>query len=406
MENFMTERSEDMQTSREIDWTDDEAVVKAARPDEELSAEDWRGGYLVCDVKRNGWPAVNANAYGHTKKRAWATLREVDEVTQAFERLHNPSLKPPAPAVQTKEADQAYDPANAVIHACGLLDVIKQEWGSAWTEHDQKTRNGLSAAVSILTPPAPAEETRLPERPKWQGGDYRPHYRKRYADAYMDHLESLIKNSPQTQLATEKHYRKLAAEEVIHWRAIADQAIAERDRYKSFGDEFIWGEDNPNEYESELSKANARAEAAEAKLAEQAKVRQLLADSLNFILPCNSQDPDMHEDECPEGHEFECGTCEHRHSVQRLLSTPSVAAEPEETNEDTTDVRMVRPVGGSVLGSEEADLVPLPITDDRDLDYIDPRLRGSADLIVKSALGAVSTILGSISSIPPAKEPS
>lgn len=53
------------------------------------------------------------------------------------------------------------------------------------------------------------------------------------------------------------------------------------------------------------------------------------------------------------------------------------------TNDNKTNVRVVRPVGGGILGSQEADLVPLPITDDRDFDYVDPRLKEDADLVIK-----------------------
>lgn len=54
----------------------------------------------------------------------------------------------------------------------------------------------------------------------------------------------------------------------------------------------------------------------------------------------------------------------------------------EMISEDQADVRVVRPVDRGVLGQEEANLVPLPITDDRDFDYIDPRLREEADLVI------------------------
>jgi len=78
----------------------------------------------------------------------------------------------------------------------------------------------------------------------------------------------------------------------------------------------------------------------------------------------------------------------------RVLLTPKLARklasalerfaiEQEKTqSDDKADVRVVRPVGGSVLGSEEADLVPLPITDDRDTDYVDPKLKEEADLVI------------------------
>jgi hypothetical protein len=55
----------------------------------------------------------------------------------------------------------------------------------------------------------------------------------------------------------------------------------------------------------------------------------------------------------------------------------------ERTNEDNADVRVVRPVDGRLLGSQEANLVPLSITDDRDFDYIDTRLKGEADLVIE-----------------------
>jgi hypothetical protein len=58
-------------------------------------------------------------------------------------------------------------------------------------------------------------------------------------------------------------------------------------------------------------------------------------------------------------------------------------------NEDKADVRVVRPMDGSVLGSQEADLVPLPITDDRDFDYVDPRLKDEADLVVRLVLSEI-----------------
>lgn len=58
-----------------------------------------------------------------------------------------------SPSAQRKEEQpdfgiEPYSPADAVIHACGLLDVIKGEWGDSWSEHDQKVRAGLS---QILT---------------------------------------------------------------------------------------------------------------------------------------------------------------------------------------------------------------------------------------------------------------
>jgi len=52
-------------------------------------------------------------------------------------------------------------------------------------------------------------------------------------------------------------------------------------------------------------------------------------------------------------------------------------------DEMQTNIRVVRPMGRGVLGQEEKNFVPLPITDDRDLDYIDPRLRDVADLVLR-----------------------
>lgn len=43
---------------------------------------------------------------------------------------------------------------------------------------------------------------------------------------------------------------------------------AERDRLQAFCDEFVWGEDNPNEYQSKMSKLEAELAEAEQKLAE------------------------------------------------------------------------------------------------------------------------------------------
>ncbi|MBU6232180.1 hypothetical protein KGP36_06055 [Patescibacteria group bacterium] len=43
---------------------------------------------------------------------------------------------------------EPYEPEQAVIDACGILDVVKSEWGQAWSEHDQKVRAGLSRILS------------------------------------------------------------------------------------------------------------------------------------------------------------------------------------------------------------------------------------------------------------------
>lgn len=42
-------------------------------------------------------------------------------------------------------------------------------------------------------------------------------------------------------------------------------------------------------------------------------------ESLGFVVDCNTQDPDMHEKECPEGYVNECGRCEYVHAIQRFL---------------------------------------------------------------------------------------
>jgi hypothetical protein len=43
---------------------------------------------------------------------------------------------------------EPYSPEDAVLYACGLLDVVKGEWGEEWSEHDQKVRAGLSRILS------------------------------------------------------------------------------------------------------------------------------------------------------------------------------------------------------------------------------------------------------------------
>jgi hypothetical protein len=42
---------------------------------------------------------------------------------------------------------EPYSVLDAIQHACGILDVVKAEWGEEWTEHDQKVRAGLSLAL-------------------------------------------------------------------------------------------------------------------------------------------------------------------------------------------------------------------------------------------------------------------
>lgn len=59
--------------------TCDEQICRARHVGENLSAEPWRGGYIVCDINRNGWPAVDGAAAGHTKEAAWSVLREIED---------------------------------------------------------------------------------------------------------------------------------------------------------------------------------------------------------------------------------------------------------------------------------------------------------------------------------------
>jgi hypothetical protein len=49
------------------------------------------------------------------------------------------------------------------------------------------------------------------QRPKPQGGDYRPHYRKREADAYMDQVETELDNYRLTFRAIERQSKVIAA---------------------------------------------------------------------------------------------------------------------------------------------------------------------------------------------------
>lgn len=52
-------------------------------------------------------------------------------------------------------------------------------------------------------------------------------------------------------------------------------------------------------------------------------------------------------------------------------------------SEDQSNIRMVRPVDRSLLGQEGPHLIPLPVADDRDFDYLDPGLRDEADLVMR-----------------------
>lgn len=67
---------------------------------------------------------------------------------------------------------------------------------------------------------------------------------------------------------------------------------------------------------------------------------------------------------------------------EKFLNQLDKVGSQGDKHEGESDICMVRFLGGSVLGSEEAHLVPLPITDDRDTDYIDSRLKQGADLVI------------------------
>lgn len=64
-----------------------------------------------------------------------------------------------------------------------------------------------------------------------------------------------------------------------------------------------------------------------------AEARELLLqvvgdeNNIGMIVPCNTQDPYMHEEECPRGYKFECGRCEYKHAVEDwLLATRELLA--------------------------------------------------------------------------------
>lgn len=84
--------------------------------------------------------APRADEYGHRECSKCSCARYVAVVGES-----SPSLF-------------RYDGNEAVIHACGLLDVIKQEWAEAWTEHDQAVRDGLSRMLSTHPAPLPSND--------------------------------------------------------------------------------------------------------------------------------------------------------------------------------------------------------------------------------------------------------
>jgi hypothetical protein len=58
--------------------------------------------------------------------------------------------------------------ANIIIGACTILDVIKSEWGAAWSEWDQSVRDGLSKMLATIYS---ARES--PKR-EWMGASAEP----------------------------------------------------------------------------------------------------------------------------------------------------------------------------------------------------------------------------------------
>jgi hypothetical protein len=42
---------------------------------------------------------------------------------------------------------EPYALEDALVHACVILDVVKNEWAEAWGAHDQRVRAGLSLAL-------------------------------------------------------------------------------------------------------------------------------------------------------------------------------------------------------------------------------------------------------------------
>ena len=75
-----------------IDWSNDEAVVRAAVPD----AEIWGTRHGKVCVQGPLGPMGYWTGYGTRERRraeAWTSARMVDPTVIAFEHLHNPCLK-------------------------------------------------------------------------------------------------------------------------------------------------------------------------------------------------------------------------------------------------------------------------------------------------------------------------
>lgn len=95
----------------------------------------------------------------------------------AIALLSNPSTSQPvadgrgAGSLREDTVVFKYEGLEAIIHACGLLDVVKQEWDGMWTDHDQAVRDGLSRILSTSLYAKETEQTKvadgggLPPRP-------------------------------------------------------------------------------------------------------------------------------------------------------------------------------------------------------------------------------------------------
>lgn len=83
----------------------------------------------------------------------------------------------------------------------------------------------------------------IPERPKPQGGDYRPHYNKRDADAYIAHIEACLAKM-RLQL------KSLVASES---QAVTDCGIAEA-KVAEQAEEIRLGREKYSQYRSEMTR--------------------------------------------------------------------------------------------------------------------------------------------------------
>jgi hypothetical protein len=79
-----------------------------------------------------------------------STERQVDRMS-AYPRPTG-ALEEHAAMARAREIFKVepYPLGDALVHACGILDVVKGEWGDEWSEHDQRVRAGLSAALIAM----------------------------------------------------------------------------------------------------------------------------------------------------------------------------------------------------------------------------------------------------------------